>query len=238
MDGLLPLADYVFTNSRYPMIFSPGSESLLHGMAALLEQGRARLVVTTLGEEGSVLMRREEGPVSDHPDITVESFTGGGEGGGYQVVRCAARRPPGPVEDTTGAGDGYIGAMVYGLVVGMDAGRAMVLASYVAAHKCTALGARCAPAAPPLPARRPLTWGGGQVRAAAQAPDRRWVVVGAYMSALSTARRASAWVPATVPRSPGGPDGGIRVPQGRLIAVLRTDTRGLPRERESTDPTS
>ena len=44
--------------------------------------------------------------------------------------------------DTTGAGDAFIGSMVFGIATGLDPKRCLVLAAVVAATKCTAVGAR------------------------------------------------------------------------------------------------
>ena len=52
------------------------------------------------------------------------------------------------VADTTGAGDSFIGSMCYGVAAGLRLEDAMRLGAYVAARKCTKLGAR-----PGLPAR-------------------------------------------------------------------------------------
>lgn len=58
----------------------------------------------------------------------------------------------GAVVDTTGAGDSFIGSILYGLTAGMPRPAMLRLAAVVAACKCTALGAR-----PGLPARTQLT---------------------------------------------------------------------------------
>lgn len=55
------------------------------------------------------------------------------------------------VEDTTGAGDAFIGSMLVGLVSGRSLLSSMRLAASVAAIKCRALGAR-----PGLPLRKDL----------------------------------------------------------------------------------
>lgn len=46
------------------------------------------------------------------------------------------------IVDTTGAGDAFIGSMVYGIATGLDPKRCLLLAAVVAATKCTAVGAR------------------------------------------------------------------------------------------------
>ncbi|GBF88471.1 hypothetical protein Rsub_01184 [Raphidocelis subcapitata] len=56
------------------------------------------------------------------------------------------------VADTTGAGDSFIGSLIYGLTTGLPLPRALQLAAVVAACKCTALGAR-----PGLPRRGQLS---------------------------------------------------------------------------------
>lgn len=58
------------------------------------------------------------------------------------------------VVDTTGAGDAFIGALIYGLSTAMPPDRMLRLAAVVAAAKCTALGARTG-----LPHRSQLSQG-------------------------------------------------------------------------------
>lgn len=53
--ALLPLADYLVCNSGFAQSYMQ-CDSRLEGMAALLRLGAAKLVVSTLGAEGSVLM--------------------------------------------------------------------------------------------------------------------------------------------------------------------------------------
>jgi sugar/nucleoside kinase (ribokinase family) len=67
-------------------------------------------------------------------------------------VSPAAGLPSDLVVDTTGAGDSFIGSVIYGLVTGMAVDRLMRLGAVVAACKCTALGARQG-----LPRRQQLT---------------------------------------------------------------------------------
>jgi hypothetical protein len=79
------------------------------------------------------------------------------EGASTQVcarvaVSQAARLPAAAVVDTTGAGDAFIGSLLYGLATGMPVQQAMRLAAVVAACKCTALGPR-----PGLPHRGNLS---------------------------------------------------------------------------------
>ncbi len=60
-----------------------------------------------------------------------------------RVTRAAAAGlPREAVVDTTGAGDSFIGSVLYGLSTGMSRPQMLRLASVVAAAKCTELGAR------------------------------------------------------------------------------------------------
>ena len=56
------------------------------------------------------------------------------------------------VVDTTGAGDAFVGSLIYGLAVGLGTEAMLRLGSVVAACKCTALGAR-----PGLPRRSQIS---------------------------------------------------------------------------------
>jgi sugar/nucleoside kinase (ribokinase family) len=67
------------------------------------------------------------------------------------IVASAAGLAPGAVVDTTGAGDAFIGSVIYGIVTGMQPEQMLQLAAVVAACKCTMLGAR-----PGLPRREQL----------------------------------------------------------------------------------
>jgi hypothetical protein len=67
-------------------------------------------------------------------------------------VASAAGLPAGAVADTTGAGDAFIGSVLYSLTTGLQPQQMMRLGAAVAACKCTALGAR-----PGLPSRRQLS---------------------------------------------------------------------------------
>jgi len=59
------------------------------------------------------------------------------------LISCGfALRLQGAVVDTTGAGDAFIGSVLYGLAMGLDRPRMLQLAATVAACKCTAIGAR------------------------------------------------------------------------------------------------
>jgi len=67
------------------------------------------------------------------------------------TVATAAVLPAGAVVDTTGAGDAFIGSVIFCIATGLPVTRALTLGAVVAACKCTMLGAR-----PGLPRRTQL----------------------------------------------------------------------------------
>lgn len=68
------------------------------------------------------------------------------------MMASAASLPDDAVVDTTGAGDAFIGTVLYGLSTGMKRYKMLQLAAVVAACKCTMLGAR-----PGLPLRSQIS---------------------------------------------------------------------------------
>lgn len=57
-------------------------------------------------------------------------------------VVTQALLPKDAVKDTTGAGDAFIGSVLYGITMGMPVEDMLRLAGTVAACKCTGVGAR------------------------------------------------------------------------------------------------
>lgn len=78
---------------------------------------------------------------------SVRSRRGGDE---YEVIECPAW-PVGGVADSTGAGDAFIGGIIYGIATAMPVERMLSLATRVAAAKLGGIGARTA-----LPRREDL----------------------------------------------------------------------------------
>ncbi|KAA8499444.1 Ribokinase [Porphyridium purpureum] len=156
---LLPLVDYIVTNAKYPLLFSPDSLGRRDAISKLLEScERVKFVLTTNGAEGSTMMRKlhpddaqkdrdllDEGPVMpthttwpppaqcrDKCDLK------------YAVVMCPCWPIPASLRivDSTGAGDAFIGGVCYGLLTGLSVERMMLLGSRVASAKLTKVGAR------------------------------------------------------------------------------------------------
>ncbi|HEX7550329.1 MAG TPA: PfkB family carbohydrate kinase [Candidatus Methylomirabilis sp.] len=113
-EELFPLADVLIVSQRFARGLT-GKTAPADILQALARFGPA-CVGLTLGEAGSALLYR--GRLVDAPGFPVE------------------------VVDTTGAGDVFHGAFLYGLLQGWDARDILVFANAVSALKCTRLGGR------------------------------------------------------------------------------------------------
>ncbi|MHB1134246.1 MAG: carbohydrate kinase family protein [Chloroflexota bacterium] len=123
---LVGLTDYLITSAHFPRAFFADFTDYDAAARRFLALG-PRVVVTTFGEKGSRTWTRE-GEVFDRPTFPVE------------------------VVDTTGAGDVFHGAYVYGLARGWNRTYITDFASACAAMKCRQLGGQ--PGIPTLPALR------------------------------------------------------------------------------------
>lgn len=117
LDELLPWVDVLITNADFPTAYT-GEPNLEQATRQLLAKTEAGLVVSTLGERGCFYINAES-----------QSYVPG-----FEV----------PVVDTTGAGDAFHGAFIYGLLQGWPVERTATFANAVAALNCTALGGRAA----------------------------------------------------------------------------------------------
>lgn len=150
---LLPYADYIVTNSVYPFVFSPDAMGKVDAMQMLLEACDAQFVITTLGAAGSLMVQRENNREKGTGlDMLVRSKVVKSHRNSriYEVIEC----PAWPVEkivDTTGAGDAFIGGVIYGTAAKLSHERMLCLASRVAAAKLCGIGSRTA-----LPRREEL----------------------------------------------------------------------------------
>jgi sulfofructose kinase len=111
---LLPLIDFCLSSESFPhdLTGQAGLESALHGVARICPG----FVGATLGARGVVFLWADRSVIVP----------------GY-AVEC---------KDTTGAGDVFHGAFIYGLVQGWPLGQILLFANAAAALNCTALGAR------------------------------------------------------------------------------------------------
>ena len=141
---LMPYADYIITNKSFPFAFSPNAPDRVDALERLLQECNARFVISTLGSFGSVLIRRSgERNAGSGLDMVVQSklHTSYNTGELFELLECPAW-PPDKIVDTTGAGDAFIGGIMYGILTGMEYERMLSLASRVASAKLAGLGSR------------------------------------------------------------------------------------------------
>ncbi|KAG6658873.1 ribokinase-like isoform X4 [Carya illinoinensis] len=169
LDDLLKLADYAICSAKFPQAWTeaPSVPSAL--VSILLRLPNIKFVIVTLGEEGCIMLERSvgEGPQTEEigVEILLESLKrqqdesvaiptyisspvtrlrGNGIGTvcGRLLLGTAEKIPPSELIDTTGAGDAFIGAVVYALCTDMQPETMLPFAAQVAAGNCRALGAR------------------------------------------------------------------------------------------------
>ncbi|KAI3435937.1 hypothetical protein D9Q98_001995 [Chlorella vulgaris] len=132
-------------------IYQGGSASSERVLSLRLQRSAAEaprvLQAALVAAETAAAANADIGNAAGYASAGVSPSEGSEAAPGLEVqarvtVVQAALLPAGAVVDTTGAGDSFIGSIVYGEATGMPVRRAMQLASVVAACKCTASGAR------------------------------------------------------------------------------------------------
>ncbi|XP_031250226.1 ketohexokinase-like isoform X3 [Pistacia vera] len=164
-DGRLPetaifIAQEVWTEA-------PSVPSALVSM--LLRLPNLKFVIVTLGENGCIMLQRSKNEGADLEEVDVESLLeslnqrkdesvafptcvssletklradGIGTVSGRLFIGTAEKIPPSELSDTTGAGDAFIGAILYAICANMPPEKMLPFAAQVAALGCRALGAR------------------------------------------------------------------------------------------------
>lgn len=139
-------------------------------VSMLLILPNIKFVIVTLGEKGCLMLERSTTDASEADEIDVEnllesleqkvelsssmpkciasksnlriSADGVGSMSGRLLLGTAEVIPSEELIDTTGAGDAFIGAVLYGLCTGMPPEKMLPFAAQVAGCGCRALGAR------------------------------------------------------------------------------------------------
>ncbi|AES81669.2 pfkB family carbohydrate kinase [Medicago truncatula] len=169
LDELLTLAEFVVCSARFPQAWtqSPSIPSALVSM--LLRLPNIKFVIVTLGEDGCLMLERSANEDVGLEERNVESFlellykekderlaiptcissvvtkfrvNGLGTVCGRFFIGTAEKIPDSELIDTTGAGDAFIGAIMYAICSNMAPEIMLPFAAQVAAAKCRALGAR------------------------------------------------------------------------------------------------
>ncbi|KNA15178.1 hypothetical protein SOVF_100330 [Spinacia oleracea] len=169
LDELLSFATYVVCTAKFPQQWTEASSVPEALLSILLRLPNVKFVIVTLGQDGCVMIERSLNKTSNseemHIDEVLESLKqkatkdyttpscvsssvmmlkadGIGTLCGRLHVGTAEKIPPSELVDTTGAGDAFIGAVLYALCVNMPPERMLPFAAQVAACSCRALGAR------------------------------------------------------------------------------------------------
>ncbi|KAL7226325.1 hypothetical protein ACSBR1_021441 [Camellia fascicularis] len=169
LDDLLKFSDYVVCSAKFPQAWTeaPSVPSAL--VAMLLRLPNVKFVIVTLGEDGCIMLQRSitEGDQSEEMDIDslLESLKQRNDSNtviptcvssvvtklrahrmgtvsGRLFVGTAEKIPSSELVDTTGAGDAFIGAVLYAICASMQPEKMLLFAAQVAAAGCRALGAR------------------------------------------------------------------------------------------------
>ncbi|XP_022758568.1 uncharacterized protein LOC111305361 [Durio zibethinus] len=169
LDDLLDFATYAICSAKFPQAWTeaPSVPSALISM--LLRLPNLKFVIVTLGEDGCIMLQRSVNDDFDAEEMDVHSLleslkqrkddsktiptcissvvtklsvNGIGTVTGRLFVGTAEKIPPSELVDTTGAGDAFIGAVLYALCAGMSPEKMLPFAAQVAASGCRALGAR------------------------------------------------------------------------------------------------
>ncbi|CAL5436470.1 unnamed protein product [Camellia sinensis] len=159
LDDLLKFSDYVVCSAKFPQAWTeaPSVPSAL--VAMLLRLPNVKFVIVTLGEDGCIMLQRSvtEGDQSEEMDIDslLESLKqrndsntviptcvssqvvtklrahGMGTVSGRLFVGTAEKIPSSDLVDTTGAGDAFIGAVLYAICASMQPEKMLLFAAQV-----------------------------------------------------------------------------------------------------------
>ncbi|KAL1367757.1 hypothetical protein HN51_021877 [Arachis hypogaea] len=168
LDELLPLTDYVICSEKFPQAWTRASTIPRALVSIMLRLPRLKFVIVTLGKNGCIMLEQlaDESPLLEEIDIdsdleslskskddstmptiivsSITRFTAEGIGSmcGRLSIGTAEKIPESEIIDTTGAGDAFVGAILYAICANFDPRAMLPFASYVAAANCKALGAR------------------------------------------------------------------------------------------------
>uniref|UniRef100_A0ACD5ZW69 Uncharacterized protein n=1 Tax=Avena sativa TaxID=4498 RepID=A0ACD5ZW69_AVESA len=170
LDELLNFASYVVCSAKFPQAWTGASSTPVGLVHMLLRLPNIKFVIVTRGEKGCLMLERSMTDASETEETDVEdllesleqkvdlnsslpkciasksnlriSADGVGSMSGRLLLGTAESILSEELIDTTGAGDAFIGAVLYGLCTGMPVEKMLPFAAQVAACGCRALGAR------------------------------------------------------------------------------------------------
>ncbi|XP_048232603.1 ribokinase isoform X2 [Ricinus communis] len=158
LDDLLKLASYAVCSAKFPQAWTE-APSVPHALVSmLLRLPNIKFVIVTLGEDGCIMLERSinESPASEEIDIdnllellkqrkddsvvmptcfssSLAKLRANGIGtvNGRLFVGTAEKIPPAELIDTTGAGDAFIGAVLYAICASMPPEKMLPFAAQV-----------------------------------------------------------------------------------------------------------
>ncbi|KAL5711813.1 hypothetical protein ACHQM5_014052 [Ranunculus cassubicifolius] len=170
LDDLLNLADYVVCSAKFPQQWTEAPTLPSALVTMLLRLPKLKFVIVTLGEDGCIMLERslngspelEEADIDSLVELLKQNVDSSrvdptcitsksvmslkankiGTITGTLRIGTAEKIPPSELIDTTGAGDAFIGAVLYALCAEKSPETMLPFAATVAAAACRALGAR------------------------------------------------------------------------------------------------
>ncbi|XP_021893740.1 uncharacterized protein LOC110811524 [Carica papaya] len=169
LDDLLGLADFAVCSAKFPQAWTEAPSISSSLVSMLLRLQRLKFVIVTLGDDGCIMLQRTVNGSSESEEMEIDSLlellkqrrdgsmavpacisssamtlkaNGIGTVSGRLFVGTAEKIPLSELVDTTGAGDAFIGAVLYAICAEMPPEKMLPFAAQVAAANCRALGAR------------------------------------------------------------------------------------------------
>ncbi|XP_024635133.1 ribokinase isoform X3 [Medicago truncatula] len=170
LNDLLDLADYAVCSEKFPQTWTEASSIPRALVSILLRLPRLKFVIATLGKDGCIMLQKcadAEGSHLEEVDVdnsmksltmrkddsttmptcvasNVTKFRADGIGSvcGRLYFGTSEKIPPSELIDTTGAGDAFVGAVLYAICANFSPEKMLPFASHVAAAQCRAIGAR------------------------------------------------------------------------------------------------
>ncbi|KAK7393337.1 hypothetical protein VNO78_21890 [Psophocarpus tetragonolobus] len=170
LNELLSLADYAVCSEKFPQAWTEESSIPRALVSIILRLPRLKFAIVTLGKDGCIMLENCVNDESSHiEEMDVESCLtslkkrgddstamptciaspvtklraeGIGSVFGRLYFGTSEKIPPSELIDTTGAGDAFVGAVLYAICANLSPEKMLPFASYVAASNCRALGAR------------------------------------------------------------------------------------------------
>jgi len=156
IEELLKNTTYLNTPRNIPVILTGKSDILEAQITILITYPNIKFIITTLGAQGSILIRKcstdkHNKCIKNVTDLLtlgtsmkeLEVINALIENTSYELYYCTALKIKGEdIIDTTGCGDTFIGACVWSIMNNLPIEKMLKLGSYLAGSKTRVIGAR------------------------------------------------------------------------------------------------